>query len=38
MKGVVDSWLHILLTTALVMVSQMHDLGAHPSEELLPVM
>ena len=34
MKGVIDSWLRVLLTVELVMVSQLHDLVALPSEEL----
>ena len=34
MKDAVDVWLYILLTAALVRVSQLHDVGALPSEEL----
>jgi len=38
MKHAVDIWLHYTLTAALVRVSQLHDLGALPSEEIWPVM
>jgi hypothetical protein len=38
MKDAVDVRLHTLLTTALVRVSQLHDVGALSSEELWPVM
>jgi len=38
MKDAVDTWLFTLLTVALVRVSQLHDVGALPSEELWSVM
>jgi len=34
MNDVVDTWLHTLLTAVQVGVSQLHDVGALPSEEL----
>jgi len=33
MDVVVDKWLHTSLTAALVSVNQLHDAGAHLSEE-----
>jgi hypothetical protein len=38
MKVAVDTWLRTLLIEALARVSQLHDVGALPSEKLWPMM